>query len=74
MSKALVHQELSESIIGAAMVVLNELRPGLDEKLYEHALMIELLARGHRVDAQRQFPVFYRDQPIGVLIPDLYHG
>ena len=31
----LIHQQLSESIIGAAMTVLNTLRPGLDEKLYE---------------------------------------
>lgn len=71
MNKDLVHKESSESIIGAAMTVLNELRPGLDEKLYERALVLELQARGHRVDAQRQFPVFYRDQPIGVLVPDL---
>jgi hypothetical protein len=42
----LVHAELSESIIGAAMTVLNELKPGLDEKLYESALVIELGKRG----------------------------
>ena len=34
MSK-LIHEELSGKIIGAAMDVLNELKPGLDEKLYE---------------------------------------
>ena len=33
----LIHKELSESIIGCAMTVLNTLRPGLDEKLYENA-------------------------------------
>jgi GxxExxY protein len=37
----LLHKELSESIIGAAMTVLNTLKPGLDEKLYENALVIE---------------------------------
>ena len=31
----LIHAELSETIIGAAMRVLNTLKPGLDEKLYE---------------------------------------
>ncbi|MBI2438619.1 MAG: hypothetical protein HYV36_07400 [Lentisphaerae bacterium] len=31
----LIHEKLSEEIIGAAMTVLNELKPGLDEKLYE---------------------------------------
>ena len=35
----LIHKELSGKIIGAAMTVLNELRPGLDEKLYENALV-----------------------------------
>jgi len=36
------HRELSEDIIGAFMTVLNRLKPGLDEKLYENALIIEL--------------------------------
>ena len=31
------HQELSEKISGAAQAVLYELRPGLDEKLYEES-------------------------------------
>jgi len=42
----LIHRELSEDIIGAAMTVLNKLKPGLDEKLYENALTIELRKRG----------------------------
>jgi GxxExxY protein len=71
MDQDLVHKELSESIIGAAMTVLNALKPGLDEKLYERALVIELQKRGHRVETQRQFPVFYNDQHIGTLVPDL---
>jgi len=44
----MLHEEITKNIIGAAMAVLNELRPGLDEKLYENALVIELRARGHR--------------------------
>jgi GxxExxY protein len=71
MNNELLHQSLSESIIGAAMAVLNELKPGLDEKLYERALIIELRKRGHRVDQQKEFPVYYDGQKIGVLIPDL---
>jgi len=67
----LVHEKLSESIIGAAMTVLNTLRPGLDEKLYENALVIELKKKGHRVEQQRKFPVHYDGQLIGTLIPDL---
>jgi GxxExxY protein len=70
MSK-LIHEELSGKIIGAAMDVLNELKPGLDEKLYERALAIELQRRGHTVEAQRRLPVFYQNELIGDLVPDL---
>ena len=65
------HEEVTRSIIGAAMAVLNELKPGLDEKLYENALLIELAAKGHVIEQQREFPVHYRDKFIGKLIPDL---
>jgi len=71
MSTELIYKELSESIIGAAMTVLNTLRSGLDEKLYERALVIELRKRGHQVDQQKEFPVHYDGQHIGTLIPDL---
>ena len=67
----LIHKELSESIIGAAMTVLNTLKPGLDEKIYERALVMELRKRGHRIEQQKEFPVYYDDQHIGSLIPDL---
>lgn len=65
------HAELTQDIIGAAMYVLNELRPGLDEKLYENALVIELRHRGHKVDQQARFPVNFRGEIIGTLVPDL---
>ena len=48
----MIHEELSGEIIGAAMEVLNELKPGLDEKLYERAMIIELKRRGHVVSVQ----------------------
>ncbi len=65
------HEELTHEIIGAAMAVLNELKPGLDEKLYEKAPVLELQARGHGVEQQRAYPVRYRGQLIGKLVPDL---
>jgi GxxExxY protein len=71
MQNDLIHKELSETIIGSAMAVLNSLRPGLDEKLYERALVIERKKRGHQPEPQRQYPVFYDDQHIGTLVPDL---
>src|SRR3989441_6558772 len=67
----MLHEELSRDILGAAMAVLNELKPGLDEKLYENALVIELVARGHTVEQQREYPVHYKGHFIGKLVPDL---
>ena len=67
----MIHEMLSGQIIGAAMDVLNELKPGLDEKLYENALVLELKERGHVVDQQRLFHVHYKGIRIGSLIPDL---
>jgi GxxExxY protein len=67
----MIHEELSGKIIGAAIEVLNELKPGLDEKLYERAMTIELKHRGHSVSVQSLFPVSYRGELIGNLIPDL---
>jgi GxxExxY protein len=67
----MIQEQLSGKIIGAGMDVLNELRPGLDEKLYERAMIIELKRRGHTLSIQRAFPVFYRGELIGNLIPDL---
>ena len=69
--KKLLHEELSRDIIGAAMDVLNELKPGLDEKLYETALAIELQERGHDVQQQKQFSVQYKERLIGTLVPDI---
>jgi GxxExxY protein len=67
----MLHAETTKAVLGAAMRVLNELKPGLDEKLYEKAMIIELTHRGHVVESQREFPVFYCGHFIGKLIPDL---
>ena len=44
----LIHETLSEQIIGAAMAALNDSKPGLDEKLHENAL-VEVTIRAIRV-------------------------
>src|SRR2546428_6358784 len=67
----LIHEQLSRDIIGAAMHVLNEMKPGLDEKLYARAMVIELRKLGHNVESQKGFPVFYEREVVGNLLPDL---
>ena len=66
--------DLTEKIIGAAHKVLFALKPGLDEKLYERALVIELSKQGIECDTQREFIVRYDGQHIGSLVPDLIIG
>jgi GxxExxY protein len=63
--------DLTQVVIGAAMKVLNTLRPGLDERLYERALVIELRKQGIPCEQQKNHEVFYDGQLIGVLVPDL---
>ena len=53
------------------MDVLNQLRPGLDEKLYERAMIIELKRRGHTLRSKKHSPFSIRGELIGNLIPDL---
>ena len=66
------HRELSAAIIGAAMKVLNGLRPGLDEKIYENSLMLELIAQGHQVEQSATLSrIHYRGHLVGTLIPDI---
>ena len=63
--------DLTEKIIGSAHKVLFALKPGLDEKLYERALVIELARQGLACEQQKRFPVHYDTHHIGTLIPDL---
>jgi len=67
----LMHEELSRDILAAAMKVHSTLKPGLDEKLYENALLIELVKRGHRAEQQKSFSVHYDGHFIGKMTPDL---
>ncbi len=71
MDDKLLHAELSHSLIGSAMEVLNVLKPGLDEKAYENALVVEFRRRGFHVDQQKRFEVFYKGSLVDTLVPDL---
>jgi len=63
--------DLTELIIGSAHKVLFALKPGLDEKLYERALAIELTKQGLRCETQKQFDVHHDGHLIGTLVPGL---
>ena len=67
----IMHERATEVIIGAAMKVLNTLKPGLDEKAYENALVVELGKRGRTINQQRRFEVRYEGVLVDTLVPDL---
>ena len=66
-----IYPGLSHSIVGAAMKVLHTLKPGLSEKAYENALVIELKKQGHIIDQERRFEVLYDGILVDALVPDL---
>jgi GxxExxY protein len=66
-----LHKELSFEIVGAAMDVLNALGHGLNEKVYENALVVELKSRGIKLDQQKRFKVIYKNVVVGEYVPDL---
>ena len=70
-AKTMKQKDTTEAIIGSAFTVLNELRPGLLEKVYESALVIELESRGFTIDQQLSFPVLYKQRNVDTLVPDL---
>ncbi|MFP4542114.1 MAG: GxxExxY protein [Opitutales bacterium] len=61
----------SQQIVGAAMEVLNELGPGLHEKPYENALVVEFRQRGVSYHQQPRFDILYKGEKVGDYLPDL---
>lgn len=55
--------EISRSIIGAAIAVHRELGAGLLESVYEECLAYELTQRGLKFERQKPIPVIYRGIP-----------
>src|SRR3954447_15177786 len=62
---SLALEKLTGEIIGAAIEVHRELWPGFIESIYENALVIELEARGLRVERQQKVVILYRGQEVG---------
>jgi len=52
--------KITETIIGSAIAVHQELGPGLLESAYEACLVYELLQRGLSIQQQKALPVNYR--------------
>lgn len=62
---ALLYQDLTDRIIAAAFAVQSAIGPGFVEKLYEEALVMELVSRDLKVSRQQRVNVFYKRRMIG---------
>ncbi len=67
----LILKSETEKIIGFAFDVLNEVGPGLNEKIYENSLTVLFKQNDVAFDQQRRFPVLFRGVKVGEFIPDL---
>jgi GxxExxY protein len=68
---ALLHGDLTRTIIGAFFEVYNELGYGFVETVYQRALPIVLSERGLHTELERRVTVKFRGATIGEYRPDL---
>jgi GxxExxY protein len=62
----LAHEQLTGSVIGAALGVHKALGPGFLESVYENALALELQAWGIGFERQLAVPIRYRGSAVGL--------
>ena len=67
----LLHKSITDSILKVYYEVYNELGAGFLEKVYQNAMYFELIAKGHKVEAQKQIKVYFKKQLIGDYFADL---
>ena len=67
----LLHEELTERIIGAFYKVYNTLGYGFLESVYENALALELESQGIAVKQQQAVKVFYDGHEVGKYFADV---
>lgn len=70
-SKGLVLGDISFEILAAAFEVHNVLGAGFLEKVYEHALIIEMTKRGLVAESQKEINVSYKGSIVGSYFADL---
>ena len=67
----MLYQAVTEMIIGAYYKVYNALGYGFLEKVYENALVIELVERGFLIVQQQSITVYYKGAVVGDYVADI---
>lgn len=62
---------ISEKIIGSAFTVSNTLGTGFLEKVYQNALVIELLNEGLEVEKEKAITIIYKGTIVGEYFADI---
>jgi len=63
---------ITHKIIGSAMQVHNTLGSGFQELIYQRALGIEMAFNGLAFEREKEMPIFYREEQIGVRRVDFF--
>jgi GxxExxY protein len=67
----MLYQPVTEMIIGAYYKVYNSLGFGFLEKVYENAMVIELVEHGFLIGQQQNITVFYKGTVVGDYVADI---
>jgi len=68
---AFPHKDITETILGAAFEVYNELGYGYLHRVYQNSLGLELNRRGRRSEFEKRININYKDVPVGYYDADL---
>jgi GxxExxY protein len=67
----MLHEELTERIIGVCFEVQNELGSGFVESVYQRALLIALREKGMNAKGQEPMKVLFRGHTVGEFVADV---
>lgn len=67
----LLHKDITDKIIKAFYTVYNELGYGFLEKVYQNALLLELIVIGFTCEKQKPIKVYYHEQVVGEYFADI---
>lgn len=67
----MIHEDITEKIIGCAFEVIKELGTGFLESVYEKAMIIALKQKSLNVKSQYPIDVFFRDEKAGEFYADI---
>jgi GxxExxY protein len=67
----LMHQEITQAIIGAAFEVHKILGYGFLERVYQKAMQVELISRGFQAEIEFEISVRYKGVEVGFYKADL---